>query len=288
MEELWGRLGFGTRSLSVFMIGLHFLKLTLFDERWIPYITIIPSQVIKGQVWRLFTSSLFHADIMHLFMNMVMFFQLGASLENTVGTLSLFYHIFVFGILTNLLYIFIAWFMKVSGDSSQYQGSALGFSGILFSLLVIDSVTSEERKRSVLGVFLVDSKFYPIIMLLVNQLLMPQASLLGHASGLIIGYAYQIKLLRFLVPSAHTFSRIEQKICCCCLRSQRYITAEGERHYIFRPYTVFNNQSNESSSDGEDNPPQIRGQFMGEGRTLEISADGMQVLERTAWDDENP
>ena len=69
------------------------------------------------------------------------------------------------------------------------QTSAVGFSGVIFSLATLESFLSPTPTRSVFGLFTVPTRIYPWALLLVLQL-MPGISFLGHFSGLLIGIAY--------------------------------------------------------------------------------------------------
>lgn len=257
---------FGTKYLMIFMVVLHILKLTVFDQSFIYYITLNPYLVLeKYELWRLFTSQFFHLDIMHILMNMMTFYQLGNVFENKVGTISFFYHIFVFGLLANLLFVGVAWFMLVGGDKNSYYGSAAGFSGVLFSLMEIDNSMSEGGQRSVFGLFLVPTQFYSWVMLLFTSILLPNVSLLGHASGLVIGLLYRLGLLKWMTPSSGFFSWIEHKLCCCCLRSSGFIASEGD-HNQYEPFALFNILTN--NENGAEPNDQNEEAFHGRAHTL--------------------
>jgi len=65
--------------------------------------------------------------------------------------------------------------------------SSIGFSGILFHLLVLE-VHSSSQTRSLYGLFHLSPIFYPWALLLMIQVLLPNVSFLGHVSGILAGY----------------------------------------------------------------------------------------------------
>ena len=231
---------FGTRWLIIIMTALYLLQFLVFDQSFLGYVVINPFLICeKFQFWRILTNIFFHGGIVHLLMNMMSLYQLGVSFERTVGTFSFFAHIIVFGLVSNLLYLFVAWFMKFGGRPETYYGSAIGFSGVLFSLMVIDNKVSGGDKRSVLGLFLVPTEVYPWVMLVLMSLLMPNVSLVGHACGLVIGYLYLMNVLKWMSPSPEFCARAERRICCCFITCSGYICADAQREE-WHPYGLFN------------------------------------------------
>ena len=275
MLEFLQAIPFGTRWLMLMMIILYLLQFLVLDETFLGYVTINPYYVCeKFQFWRLITSIFFHTGIVHLIMNMMTFYQLGVSFERTIGTFSFYFHIIVFGLISNLLYLFVAWFMKFGGRPETYYGSAVGFSGVLFSLTVIDNKMTGGAKRSVLGLFLVPTEIYPWVMLLFMSLIMPNVSLVGHATGLVIGYLYTMGLLKWLSPSPEFCSRLERKLCCCCIHSSGYIAADGPRE-TWQPRALFDGFDEQQDNNADQNdehvlnrPGNTQNAFQGTPRTI--------------------
>jgi membrane associated rhomboid family serine protease len=265
IREWLESLHFGTRFLMLFMIGLFVVQFCLLDRSATYYLLFIPDRILRGEVWRLFSSVLVHGGILHLAMNMLTFSQLGATLETRIGSLSFFYHIAVFAVLTGLLHCVVAACMQLGGRSQPYFHGSLGFSGVLFALLVIDNAVGEPGPRSILGLCVVPSWIYPWTMLLVMQLLMRNASLLGHLAGIVIGYAYHCGILRAIVPSQAAFGEIETR--GCCLRDRfGWVGADGIGAGPFRPFAVF--QRRFARDDEDEVLPRQAGAFRGQGRTV--------------------
>ena len=88
-------------------------------------------------------------------------------------------------------------------DIQYLHTSAVGFSGVLFCYVLIESFHSNETSRSIFGFFSVPVKAYPIILLIVIQvtifclcivvpkfyckIIMPNISLFGHLAGILFG-----------------------------------------------------------------------------------------------------
>ena len=63
---------------------------------------------------------------------------------------------------------------------------AVGLSGVLFGLVVIDCHLSTSESRSIFGLFTVPARLYPWALLAVWTFLVPHASFLGHLSGALV------------------------------------------------------------------------------------------------------
>lgn len=87
--------------------------------------------------------------------------------------------------------------------------SSVGFSGVLFSLAVLESNNAAQPTRSVFGFFSVPTKYYPWVLLVLISVVMPNISFVGHLSGLLIGFAYCRNWLSFIIPSKDSFLAAE-------------------------------------------------------------------------------
>jgi rhomboid domain-containing protein 1 len=256
-------LHFGTRFLVVLMVCIDIVKEAVLESDFVDHFSFCPELIINhGQIWRLVTSLLLHENFFHLAMNMVSFGFLGVTLESAIGTLSFIYHIFVFGIISGLVHVLFAFLMLLAEEKSEHKSidqHVLGFSGVLFALIVIDVRLGGGDQRSLFGIILVPAWLYPWIMVLLMSLLMPNVSLLGHLSGLIVGYLYQFHILEVMTPSAEIFGRIERKICCCCLGRLAYVGADGQREAHHQPFAVFRHVFGDAPSDDPPAQPYTAG-----------------------------
>lgn len=168
------------------------------------------------QLWRIITSVLFHAGLLHLVFNMMAFLPIGTALERTMGS---FQFAWLIGLLTGggaLLYLTVARVCAILGFSSVAYQCAVGFSGVIFGLIPVDARQSGGTQRSIFGLFSVPSVAYPWVLLVLWQLLVPQSSFIGHLSGLAVGQLYVTRGLRWAVLSSERVQRVERG---CVLRS---------------------------------------------------------------------
>lgn len=171
--------------------------------------------VQQGEVWRAFTASLSHYDLMHLGFNCMTLYQIG-SLEPLWGSVAFAY------LNIGLIVITIAICTGVTHCMVHYYGRpdlaaqrALGFSCVLFAWMVAQSV----RMQSFCPIFLFPALCFttyaiplpgfdialpvnlgPIVLLFVTKIIIPNSSFLGHLSGIIIGYPLAWNAIDWLTP----------------------------------------------------------------------------------------
>lgn len=146
-------------------------------------------KIKKGELWRLFTPSLLHADIFHIIFNMMWLAVLGKQLEQRMGRWRYIFFIVATGIAINVIQYF-------AGGSNF-----LGFSGILCAMLTF--VWMRQRRFPWEGYQLQPSTFgfmmfFLFTMLAIqlvsfytevhfNQSIAPPIANSSHMSGLAIG-----------------------------------------------------------------------------------------------------
>ena len=137
-----------------------------------------------NQFQRIFTAPLFHGSDLHLYYNMVSLAWKGIHLERKCGSLA-FLTLLVFMIgLTGLVYVGLcATLAKNLKDPSYLRQCAIGFSGVLFSMKVLCNDISDGN----FGIFSVPRNLAIWAELLIIQVLVPNASWIGHLSGIISG-----------------------------------------------------------------------------------------------------
>ncbi|TQE10833.1 hypothetical protein C1H46_003533 [Malus baccata] len=199
-----------------------------------------PSDVVsRFQVYRIFTSIIFHGSVLHVLFNMMALVPLGSELERIMGTVRLLYMIILLAISNAVLHLLIALLVSYNPiHPSQYlmDECAIGFSGILFSMIVIETSLSGHQSRSVFGLFNVPAKWYAWILLVVFQVVMPNVSLLGHLCGILSGFAYTYSLLNFLIPGTSFYSKIEaSSLFSSCVRRPKFIVCIGGNPSAFIP-----------------------------------------------------
>eukprot|EP00948_MAST-09A_sp_MAST-9A-sp1_P003447 g3447.t1 len=94
------------------------------------------------------------------------------------------------------------------GGSNSSLSSAVGFSGVLFSLAMVECFMSTTTHRNVFGFFRVPTQVYPWVLLLLLSLI-PGISFWGHLSGILAGLLYTSGIIQPLLPSRFTVFRWE-------------------------------------------------------------------------------
>jgi membrane associated rhomboid family serine protease len=162
-------------------------------------VTLCPRLVLYlNEYYRIITSCFFHADIMHIGMNMVSTAGISSILEKRFGTLRHLVTTLWSVLLTSCVYILVAVFLSVviGYDSLMYQHS-VGFSGVIFHMSILECSLAPTRSRSVFGFFSVPSYLYPVALLVALQMFMPNLSFTGHLAGIFMGV---LQVFGFLDP----------------------------------------------------------------------------------------
>ena len=208
-RDFYGSLPLGTRGVFVTCVALYVTGVLLgFDD--FARICMAPSWVLReGQVYRMFTSVLFHGSVLHLAFNMMAFVPMASSLERLLGTVQFTYILVLFTLLASIFHVGLAFIGGTLGYPSMHE-CAIGFSGVIFGVIVVDTHLSSVAQRSIFGFFTVPSQWYPLSLLIFLQVLMPSVSFVGHLSGLLAGATYVRGHLNPLLLRPSTTAWIEQ------------------------------------------------------------------------------
>lgn len=212
LNQWWEGIPFIT-SAVVIVCATIYLVCLLFGYDSFAEICFLPSAILSHfQVYRMFTSILFHGSFLHVFFNMLALVPLGSELERIMGSVRLSYTMVLLATSNAVLHLLIALLVAYNPFHPYpylMNECAIGFSGILFAMIVIETSLSGVQSRSVFGLFNVPAQWYAWILLVVFQLLMTNVSLLGHLCGILSGFAYTHGLFNLLIPGTSFFSGIE-------------------------------------------------------------------------------
>ncbi|XP_065322563.1 rhomboid-related protein 4-like isoform X2 [Gordionus sp. m RMFG-2023] len=131
-------LSFGYQNIPPVTLGTILLNvaiyLRLLNVPTISNVCISASHVISNRdVKRLILASLFHADDMHLYYNMISFLWKGKTLETILGSVYFAYLLTVFSLLTSATYVVLSHLLRlITGNFSFDHTCAVGFSGGIF------------------------------------------------------------------------------------------------------------------------------------------------------------
>ncbi|PXF48184.1 Rhomboid-like protein 15 [Gracilariopsis chorda] len=177
-------------------------------------VCLLPTRVFSSaQVYRIFTYPFFHAGFFHILFNLIAWFMLANNFEKTVGTLGAFYVIFVLFIpLSALLQCAVSFIIDALASTQFRNDCAVGISGVLFAILVVNIHVSATSSISFFGLFNISANWYPWVLAVILQLLSPRLSFMGHISGILMGYALVLGYLRVITPSDEALHSVEDKL----------------------------------------------------------------------------
>ncbi|XP_020831149.1 rhomboid-related protein 4 isoform X1 [Phascolarctos cinereus] len=162
----------------------------------------------KGKDWqRLLLSPFHHADDWHLYFNMVSMLWKGLTLERRLGSIWFAYIIAVFSMLTGVVYLALEYTVAELLDQPAFKlYCAIGFSGVLFALKVLNNSYNPGGHTNVMGMY-IPNKYACWVELVMIHLLSPNASFAGHLAGIIVGLMYTLgPLKRIMEACAGIFS----------------------------------------------------------------------------------
>ncbi|MED6126570.1 Rhomboid-like protein 15 [Stylosanthes scabra] len=231
LNQYWESIPFLTSAI-VIVCGAIYLVCLLFGYDSFAEVCFLPSAVLsRFQVYRIYTSIFFHGSLLHVLFNMMALVPLGSEMERVMGSVRLLYVTVLLATSNAILHILIAILVAYNPiQPLEYfmNECAIGFSGVLFSMIVIETSLSGAQSRSVFGLFNVPAKWYPFLLLVVFQLLMENVSLLGHLCGIISGFAYTYGLFNILIPGTSFYSSIESSsLLSSCVRRPKFIVCTG-------------------------------------------------------------
>lgn len=101
-------------------------------------------------VYRIYTSIIFHGSLLHVLFNMLALVPLGSELERIMGSIRLFFMIILLATSNAIFHLVIA--LLVAHNPFHpfpflMHECAIGFSGILFSMIVIETSLSGVQSR---------------------------------------------------------------------------------------------------------------------------------------------
>ncbi|TSX85968.1 Rhomboid-related protein 4 [Bagarius yarrelli] len=162
-----------------------------------------------GDWHRLLLSPFHHVDDWHLYFNMVSFLWKGLNLERRLGTTWFAYLLSVFSLLTGLVYLLLeAGLTELMDDSSFSMQCAVGFSGVLFGLKVVNNHYNPGGVTYIMG-FPVAKRYACWVELVLIHVMNPGTSFIGHLSGILVGLLYTLGPLKTLMKLGAGYSGYE-------------------------------------------------------------------------------
>ncbi|XP_042315547.1 rhomboid-related protein 4 isoform X1 [Sceloporus undulatus] len=150
---------------------------------------------------RLYLSAFHHADDWHLYFNMVSLLWKGIKLEKRLGSVWFGYIILLFSVLVGVVYMILEFTIaELLSDPSYEQSCAVGFSGVLFALKVLNNYYHPGGSSNIMGMN-VSNKYACWLELIAIHLLSPGSSFAGHLAGILVGLMYTMGPLETIMKT---------------------------------------------------------------------------------------
>ncbi|XP_051933511.1 rhomboid-related protein 4 isoform X2 [Hippocampus zosterae] len=189
----------------------------------------------SGEWRRLLLSPFHHADDMHLYFNMVSFVMKGIRLERRLGSVWFAYVLAVFSLLTGALYLALeAGLTQLTEDQSYSAACAVGFSGVIFALKVLNNHYHPGGVTYVMG-FPVSNRYASWVELVLIHITAPGTSLIGHLAGILVGLLYTTGPLK--------------KMMKMCAGLMSFSTSAPRTYHRSSGYSGRHSQSNQYTAD---------------------------------------
>ena len=179
--------------LTVSLIGINvimYLQLEILTKYLNPYLLFSPSKINNlidlKNLFIFIIPQINHFYTYHLLLNMLDFYQIGTLLEYILRYKNYLKLIFLIALISKLIHFMIAIiFLNFFNYQDIYYGYSIGFSGINFGL----HYYYNHFNNDTLIFFnqLLTRRQYIICILIFIQVIFPNASFIGHLSGLLAG-----------------------------------------------------------------------------------------------------
>ncbi|KAI5063045.1 hypothetical protein GOP47_0021592 [Adiantum capillus-veneris] len=231
VSQWWTAVPFVTSAI-VLLCGIIYTVCLLFGYDSFYQVCFLPSSITaKFEVYRTYTSTLFHVSILHLFFNMLALVPIGSGLERILGSVRYSHVLFLIATFNGVLHWLFALLAAHNplGSYTYFMNEcSVGFSGMIFAMIVMETSLSGVQNRSIFGFFNVPATWYAWILLILFQLLMPNVSLLGHLCGILSGFAYTYGVFNPLTFGSSTYSTLESSwLLASCVRRPGFIVGGG-------------------------------------------------------------
>ncbi|KAL6970742.1 RHOMBOID-like protein 13 [Sarracenia purpurea var. burkii] len=148
---------------------------------------------IEGHYWRIITSAFSHISVIHLVFNMSALWSLGVieQLGHMGLGIEFYLHYTLVLVLLSGTLVVGAYHVLIRKFKLEYfrRVTAVGYSCVVFGWMTILSAKQPSSKLDLFGFLSLPISFAPFESLIFTSIIVPQASFVGHLSGIIVGYA---------------------------------------------------------------------------------------------------
>jgi rhomboid protease GluP len=153
---------------------------------------LVPAAVWAGDWWRLLSANFLHAGILHLLVNLMGLYLFGSFVEATLGTRKFLLTYLGSGIGAMLVITLLGVLSNSNQISVGASGAIMGLCGTMGAFLL----RGWQREGSKLAFKHLRFIGFVVGVQLLSDFLTPQVSIVGHFSGLILGFIIGLLLTR--------------------------------------------------------------------------------------------
>uniref|UniRef100_A0A8D0H104 Rhomboid-related protein 4 n=1 Tax=Sphenodon punctatus TaxID=8508 RepID=A0A8D0H104_SPHPU len=194
----------GVANIPPVTLGTLALNILLFLNPLKPLLQAcisVQEGLYKKDWHRLFLAPFHHADDWHLYFNMVSMLWKGIKLEKRLGSVLFGTIIAVFSLLVGVAYMMLEIMLaELLSDPSYKMNCAVGFSGVLFALKVLNNHYHPGGISNIMGIP-VSNKYACWLELVAIHLCSPGTSFAGHLAGILVGLLYTRGPLKMLTKA---------------------------------------------------------------------------------------
>lgn len=190
-----------TCAVAALCVGVYAWMWNTRRDRDLAHVATSYARVVLQRQWyRAVTATFCHVNALHLLFNMGSLMSMGVA-EVMLGPLGYVRVTILLMLLSEALFLGITHAVVKRAPAPiaarWRDASAVGYSGVIFGWMTLLSVSQPGAAIPLPGGYALPFSMAPFVSLVVNQLLVPQASMLGHFAGILAGYALAWGLLRW-------------------------------------------------------------------------------------------
>ena len=162
---------------------------------WLTWFGLVPTEVVHGFFWQLFTYLFLHGGIWHILLNLLVLWMFGADLERLWGARRFLTYYFLCGVGAGVINVIVKLLLDPSGKGSAGLPT-IGASGAIYGVLIAAAMVFPDRQVWIIPFPVsIPMRIYVIVMVAIEFFSTLGAtgdnvSHVCHLGGAAVGYLY--------------------------------------------------------------------------------------------------